>query len=217
MPPEREIVLVYGMTGMGKTRWTRAFLRSQERVLVMDTQVEHDGILFNDLGDMIEHIMKYRTFRVRTEFVDDFPLLCSIAFAAGKCWLVIEETQRILPASRMEPPAAFLDVIYRGRHKQVNVLMVSQRPSTVHISARSQWSRIVTFRQTEPADVDWITNVSGFQAINPLTLPPSTYYEITPGGWSKKILADTKKTLDKPSDIPDTEHVEQESGQPEQP
>lgn len=208
MSLEREIILVYGMTGMGKTRWTRAFLKQQSRVLVMDTQVEHDGILFGDMGDMIEHVMRYRTFRARTEFVDDFSLLCSVAYAAGRCWLVIEETQRILPSSRMEPPASFLDVIYRGRHKQVNVLMVSQRPSTVHIAARSQWSRIITFRQTEPADVDWITNVSGFQTINPLTLPQSHYYDITPNGWHKKCLDNTRK----PARIPDeTETVETET------
>jgi len=206
---ERDIILVYGMTGMGKTRWTRSFLKSQSRVFVMDTQVEHDGILFNDLGDMIEHVMTYRTFRVRTEFVPDFDMLCKIAYAAGRCWLVIEETQRILPASRMEPPAAFLDIIYRGRHKQVNVLMVSQRPSTVHIAARSQWTRIITFRQTEPADVAWITNVSGFD-VNPLTLPQSHYFDITPNGWQKKILDDVRKRPIIPEDEAIHEPTEKE-------
>jgi hypothetical protein len=183
---------VYGKTGMGKTRWSRAFLRSQSRVIVMDPMLEHDGIVFDDLGDMIDHLMRYPTFRVRTEFLDDFPMLCSIVFATGRCWLVVEETQRILPASRKELPAPFLDLIYRGRHKRVSLLMISQRPSTVHIAARSQWTRIITFNQTEPADIGWIQSASGFD-VDPATLPPSWYYEITPTTFEKKLLDDARK------------------------
>jgi len=192
MALERDIILVYGMTGMGKSRWTRAFLRSQSRVFIMDTQVEHEGLLFDDLGDMIDHVMRYKAFRCRTEYVPDFPLLCSVAFAAGRCWLVVEEAQRVLPASRKELPASFEDLVYRGRHKQVNLILVSQRPSTVHIAARSQWSRIITFKQTEPADVAWITSVSGVRDINPLTLPQSVYYDIRPDHCEKKVLDDVR-------------------------
>lgn len=186
---ERDITLVYGMTGMGKTRWTRAYLDAikRPRIFVMDTQVEHSGILFDGLGGMIDHVLHYPTFKVRTEYVDDFPMLCSIAYAAGHCCLVVEETQRVLPASYREPPSSFLDIVYRGRHRGVSLVMVSQRPSTVHIAARSQWNRIVCFRQTEPADVDWIESVAGV-SIDPLSLPQSHYYEITPSGSQKKAL-----------------------------
>lgn len=188
---ERDIVSVFGMTGMGKTRWTRAFLRDKPRVIIMDPMVEHDGLLFDDLGALIDHVMHYRTFRVRVEFPDDFAMLCAIAYAARDCWLVIEETQRVLPQSRIEPPASFLDIVYRGRHRRVNLLMVSQRPSTVNIAARSQWSRLITFRQSEPADVAWFTNVTGFD-LDPQSLPQSWYYDVTPGGYEKKILDDVR-------------------------
>jgi DNA helicase HerA-like ATPase len=193
---ERSIIEVFGMTGMGKSRWTREYLKPKERVIIMDTQNEHDGILFDDLGAMIDHIRAYRTFRVRTEYPDDFEMLCAIAFAAGNCTLVIEEAQRVLPPSRTSPPDSFLNVVYRGRHPRVSLLLVSQRPTTVHIAARSQWNRIICFRQTEPADVDWITNVSGYGDIDPLHLPQSRYYDISPmgcamgtaPGWDKKKL-----------------------------
>ncbi len=209
---EREIIHVTGKTGMGKTRWSRAFLKSQSRVIVMDTMLEHDGILFEDLGDMIDHLMRYPTFRVRTEFIDDFPMLCSIAFATGRCWLIVEETQRVLPASRKELPASFLDLIYRGRHKRVSLLMISQRPSTIHIAARSQWTRIITFNQTEPADIDWIQDTSGFK-VDPATLAPSWYFEITPTVVEKKLLDDARKgheTIAARSETPQPEREEKE-------
>jgi hypothetical protein len=193
---ERSIIEVFGMTGMGKSRWTRDYLKSCERVIIMDTQNEHDGILFDELGPMIDHIRNYRTFRVRTEFPDDFEMLCAIAFAAGHCTLVIEEAQRVLPPSRSSPPDSFLNVVYRGRHPRVSLLLISQRPTTVHIAARSQWNRIICFRQTEPADVDWIESVCGHAGLDPLHLPQSRYYDITPmgvttgtaPGWDKKKL-----------------------------
>lgn len=205
---ERDIILVYGMTGMGKTRWTRAYLNAirEPRIIVMDTQVEHDGILFADLGELIDHVMHYRTFRVRTEFVDDFPLLCSIAYAAGNCCLVVEETQRVLPASNREPPSSFLDIVYRGRHRRVSLIMVSQRPSTVHIAARSQWNRIICFRQTEPADVDWIESVAGV-SIDPLSLPQSAFYEITPTGCQKKVLDTSRKRYETIRNVDDATPV----------
>jgi len=195
MALERDIIIVTGTPGMGKSRWTRQFLRTltKPRVLIMDTMIEHDGILFDDMGELIEHIERYPTFRVRTQSVPDFELLCKIAYAAGLCWFAIEETQRILPSSRMELPPAFLDIIYRGRHRRVNLLMVSQRPSTVHIAARAMWNRIISFRQTEPADVSWLTNVTGFD-LDPLTLPQSYYYDITPTGYQKKVLDDIRKS-----------------------
>ena len=184
---DRDIILVYGKTGMGKTCWTRTFLRSLPRVFVMDPIVEYEGLLFGDLGDMIEHVIRYPTFRARTEFVDDFPMLCSVALAAGRCWLVVEEAQRVLPASRRELPASFQDIVYRGRHKQISLLMVSQRPSTVHIAARSQWTRIITFNQTETADLAWLESVSGFE-LDPQGLRPFEYYDIAPSGCQKKLL-----------------------------
>ena len=184
---ERSITEVFGMTGMGKTRWSKAYLAPIQRQIIMDIKAEHDGILFDDLGKMIDHIEHYPTFKVRTYNPDDFDDLCKIAYAAGNCTLVIEEAEGIMPASQQKPPASFRDIVYRGRHERVSVLLIAQRPSSVHISARSQWNRIVTFRQTEPADVAWIESVCGYD-VDPLNLKQGEYYDITANGFRKKML-----------------------------
>lgn len=184
---ERSIVEVFGMTGMGKTRWTKAYLAPVQRQIIMDIKAEHDGILFDDLGKMIDHIQAYPTFKVRTYNPDDFDDLCKIAYAAGNCTLVIEEAEGVMPASSQRPPNSFRDIVYRGRHERVSVVLIAQRPSSVHISARSQWNRIVTFRQTEPADVAWIESVCGYD-VDPLSLTQGEYYDITAWGFRKKVL-----------------------------
>lgn len=184
---ERAITEVFGMTGMGKTRWSKRYLAPIQRQIILDIKAEHDGILFDDLGAMIDHIQNYATFKVRTYNPDDFEDLCKIAYAAGNCTLVIEEAEGVMPNSSQRPPNSFRDIIYRGRHERVSVLLISQRPSSVHISARSQWNRIITFRQTEPADVTWIESVCGFE-VDIRNLTQGEYLDITPWGYRKKSL-----------------------------
>jgi DNA helicase HerA-like ATPase len=172
---------------MGKTSWLKRYLKSVRRGLILDPVNEYDRVQkFDHLDVLIEHVLRYRIFRVRTEWETDFPLLCATAKAAGNCTLVIDEAQRVVPP-RGDVPATFEDIVYRGRHRGVSLAIAAQRPSTVHLVARSQWSRLITFRQTEPNDVRWIEDTTGYSL--PLTdLEPLTFYEITPTGIYRKHL-----------------------------
>lgn len=182
----RTIDLVYGQTGMGKTVWTKQHLKKQKRVICLDPIEEYEGTRFEDLEKLLDFTEKYRSFYCCYSVVPDFGLLCQVALAVGNCVLVVEESQRVVPP-RLNPPGAFEDVIYRGRHSQVSVILISQRPTTLHIAARSQWTRLISFRQTEPADANWIKQTSGFDL--PLKdLGPLQYYDVSPGAYEKKEL-----------------------------
>ena len=187
---ERDIIVVVGKTGMGKTRWTRAYLKTQHRVILIDPMGEHAGVEFENTDDMIDYIKEYRVFRVRTENVSDFPMVCAIAYAARRCVLVVEESQRVLPAGNKELPSTFSDIVYRGRHRRVSLILISQRASTIHIAGRSQWTRLIIFNQTEPADVQWLLNTTGFD-LDPANLPQSHYYDVRPGGFELKQLSNS--------------------------
>jgi len=198
------------MTGMGKTRWSKQYLATVPRQIILDIKAEHDGILFDDLGAMIDHIQKYSTFKVRTYNPDDFDDLCKIAYAAGNCTLVIEEAEGVMPQSQQRPPNSFRDIVYRGRHERVSILLIAQRPSSVHISARSQWNRIISFRQTEPADVSWLESVCGY-SVNPLELAQGEYLDVTPWGYRKKKLdISGNSVIIEPDDEPDKTVITEE-------
>ena len=185
---ERDIIVVVGKTGMGKTRWTRAYLRTLHRIILVDPMAEHEGQEFENTDAMIDHIMENRVFRVRTEAIDDFPMVCSIAYAARRCCLVVEESQRVLPSGNKELPPSFTDIIYRGRHRRASLILISQRASTIHIAGRSQWTRLIIFNQTEPNDVAWLLNTTGFD-LDPTTLPQGHYYDVNPGNFQLKQLS----------------------------
>lgn len=189
----RSITLDFGKTGMGKTVWAQQHVKTLRRVIVYDPLGEYrDGVVpFYDVAELIEHCAKYRVWRVSLAMAapEDFPMLCRVAQAAGNCTLVVEEAQRILPPGP-PPPSEFTELVYRGRHTRTSLLIVSQRPSTVHIAARSQWTRIVSFSQSEVADVEWMRKTSGFDAlVEARDLPRLHYFDITPGGIERKKLA----------------------------
>ncbi len=204
---ERDIIVVVGKTGMGKTRWTRAYLRTLHRIILVDPMAEHEGLEFQDTDAMIDHIMENRVFRVRTEAIDDFPMVCSIAYAATRCVLVVEESQRVLPSGNKELPPSFTDIIYRGRHKRTSLILISQRASTIHIAGRSQWTRLIIFNQTEPNDVAWLLNTTGFD-LDPANLPQSHYYDVTPGSFQVKQLSDSTPLDNSRNDIDTVEDDE---------
>lgn len=170
---KRDLIIVGGVTGTGKTFFTNNLLLEYPRVIILspieDEDEEYHGILFDRLDDLIAHIEekhenKIREWRVKISDVSAFNDLCAFAYDlgydTGGLMFCIEEAQRVIPARSPLPPS-FADLLYRGRHPQVSLAIVAQRFSTVSIEARSQWRRIVSFRQTEPADVSWIVNSTG--------------------------------------------------------
>lgn len=184
----RDVTLVFGQTGMGKSLFTKRVTASFPRLLVCDPQGEYVSTLqCDDVGVLIARLQQMpRAFRLSTPDVEQFPLLCETAMTVGRCWLVIDEAQRVVPPFA-QLSAEFQDVVYRGRHPEVSFLLVAQRPTTVHLTARSQWNRIVTFRQTEKADTNWIRNVSGFD-VEPRDLSRFEYFDITPQGFVLRKL-----------------------------
>jgi hypothetical protein len=203
---EREVILVVGKTGHGKTLWTRRYVFDRRRVIILDPMLEYEGIQFDDTSDLLDHVAKNRFYQVRTEWAEDAPDLAKIAMAAGQCvkrgkpmphprctdvCLVIDEAGRAIP-SRTTLDPAIEDVIYRGRHRHVTLVNVTQRASTLSIAARSQWTRLVCFWQTEDADVKWIQSQAGSK-IDVENLRPLEYFDITPVGIKKKMINITPK------------------------
>lgn len=209
--PEREITLVFGKTGMGKTRWTRQVTGGLSRAIILDPMGEYQGISFWDLNDMAGYCREHKLFRVRTEDGTALNVLSCLALVERNCCLVVEESQRIIPP--VYPlPSYFSDILYRGRHAAVSAVIVAQRAATTHIACRSQWSRIITFRQSEQDDVRWLIQTTGFDLPEIRTLGVGEYYDIRPDSISKHLLGTNSRTpLDTENDS-DQDDTQQHKG-----
>ena len=185
---DREIYVVIGQTGMGKTQWTKGFLRTQKRVIVLDPQGEYNFLEFDNAHSLIDYVYKKKIFRVECSDLREFPTLCFGSTLIPKTLLVIEESQRVL-APKQKLPLEFEDIVYRGRHSETSLLLVAQRATTIDIAVRSQFSQLIVFRQTEKHDLNWISDVTG-EDFNEVVhgLKQLEYLHITNIGYEQKKI-----------------------------
>jgi DNA helicase HerA-like ATPase len=179
MLPHREIILVFGRSGMGKTTWVKHYIRRLPRLIICDPQEEYaDYSLFDNAEEVYQYVRKKKLFRARFSDLREIGNMCFLAFILHHVYLIVDEAQRVF-YPRMKLPSEFEDIIYRGRHTHSSLILVAQRPSTLDIAVRSQWTKIITFRQTEKRDIEWITSFLHDSYILS-DLSTLTYLEITP-------------------------------------
>lgn len=189
MKLEREIIICVGQTGMGKTVWSKNYIRTQKRVVIIDPQGEYNYQEFDKADDLISYIYKRKIFRVKCCDLREFTNLCFGVTLVPNTLLVIEESQRIL-APKLKIPQDFEDIIYRGRHTETSLLLIAQRATTIDIAVRSQFSQLVVFRQSEKGDLNWLSDVTGHDLNDEvLNLKVLEYLHITSTGIQRKILS----------------------------
>jgi DNA helicase HerA-like ATPase len=176
----RNVILIVGKTGCGKSYFLKNLLHNENRVILMDCLGEYEKFQsFVSRYDLINYCLTHKIFRVSSQEFEDFPNLCHLAMGLTHCVLAIEEAQRFFPAKSFLNEY-FSEIVYRGRHRAVSIIMVAQRPSSLHITPRSQWTKIISFQQTDKHDTDWLRQTSGYNLINLEKLNVGEYYEITP-------------------------------------
>lgn len=181
-PKTREVVLIFGKTGTGKSFFANKFLWNYSRVAIIDPMQEYEGLKCFDLEE-VEKFTRYspHLFRVCLDRPDLAEAVFSWGYNRGDMVIAVEEAQRVLPGGSAQIPEPILDAIYRGRHVNLSIVIIAQRASTVNIHVRSQWTRIIAFRQTEPDDIKYIMNQTG-ERLDLAALPPWHYFDITPTG-----------------------------------
>lgn len=204
MHKKREVIIVLGRTGMGKSIWCRQFLKDKKRLFVYDPimEINCSYLSTKQLITVAENDNKnsksMKHFRIGTYQVEDVPLLTSCAYEYGNCWLSLEEASVVFNAGSRSPDW-IRDAIFLGRHRNMSLLVTAQRPTSIPVDLRSQASRIVCFSQHEKNDVGWLRNYFNDQVETISTLPELTCldsdgrtverYTINPKEDDKKIIA----------------------------
>lgn len=187
---KRDVIFVFGKTGMGKSQITKSLIRNYKRVIILDPLIEYiKSENFDDIESLIHFIENKKVFNASISDVTEFDTLSEIVKNIDNTLFVVEEAQRVIPSGATPLPDSFADLIFRGRHTRSNILIVAQRASTVNINARSQWTKLFIFNQSEPKDLAWIENTTGFDIRDYIReLQPLEYFEITPSSYDKKKI-----------------------------
>lgn len=156
------VLLVVGKKGSGKTNLVREFLNEQDRYIAVDVMGEFGGVVIEEPHSLVAWLNRNRQLaRWRLSYrdrgfsdvppADVFKALQSLR----DCWLALDEAS----LWRFVPQAEWFFAF--GRHNNISVAATVQRAHQIGPVMRSQVDVIVSFRQSEPRDLAWISEVAG--------------------------------------------------------
>jgi len=186
---EKKVIIVIGKRGSGKSYLTRKLIERERRLLVFDTMSEYlEGVVFD-----AEEIERFRAFWKQT-YRRQFRLIyrplvpereieeiAELVFLLGNMTFVVEEVDCYCTPYQISD--AFAHIIQRGRHKNITLIGITQRPYGIHRLLTSQAKELYIFSTSEPRDRDYLKSLLG-QEIEPMldALEQYQYVKWTDGG-----------------------------------
>lgn len=162
----REVVIVLGKTGYGKSTWLTQYCQVFSRRFVFDPFMKFPAQYLSEETLLAAHengeyaAEKNASFSVGTMHLATLDLLGAISFLSKNCVFIIEECGvAFFKGERI--PDWLSEIIFLGRHHNVSLVLTAQRAASIPIELRSQANRFVTFRQTEKNDVRWCSDYIG--------------------------------------------------------
>jgi len=162
------IVTVMGMKGSGKTTLVRELVAERRKVLIIDTACDYspkrDGVtVFHEWEAGLRALAetpKLSRYRYALRGLPDECLdYLRVAFELPGVLVVLEEAPYYCSPAKL--PAEVARLVLQGRHRSIDQVYVTQRPSLVHRNVTAQSDILVSFAQHEPRDLKYLEQVAG--------------------------------------------------------
>lgn len=164
-----QIVGIIGRKYEGKSTELEKLLVSQDRIIVIDPNGEHDWSP-NEL-DSLEELREFlkwaskrklwaATFVPGEDIEEDVTEACRIIFKSeGNCAVAFDEITEYCSAGHAPKP--FSRLVRRGRHKEIDIFYTSLRFAETPRRLTAQTDKFILFQQAEPSDLDGIAKRCG--------------------------------------------------------
>lgn len=162
---EKKITLIFGKRGSGKSYLAARLLEATERIVIYDTLGEYrQGAVFDNVGDLARfwhrnHGLRFRLIYRPTDPEGEFEQIANLVWLCGDVTFLVEEIDIFSSPHQIGP--AFQNVVQRGRHKNISLVGISQRPFGIHRLLTSQAKEIYIFSTNEPRDREYLRNLLG--------------------------------------------------------
>lgn len=170
----REVILIFGKTGSGKTVKAKSISDKYERKVIIDSMYEyHDGLIFYDYESFAFYLKRYydsdKPFSYILRFNSDpeYDKMFIVLFAMRNYLLIVEEAE--LYISPMARRTEFNKIVRYGRHKEISILGIARRASELSQDFKAQVNKIYSFVQTNPIDLQ-IMRYYNFHGLDRLPL-----------------------------------------------
>lgn len=164
---EKKVILIFGKRGGGKSFLAAVLLKQYPRVLIYDTLHEYEsGFIFDNIGDLARFWRRntrgnFRLIYQPTDPEKDFEQIANLVWLCGNMAFAVEEVD--IFSSPHSIGDSFKNVLQRGRHRQITLIGISQRPFGIHRLLTSQAKEIYIFNMNEPRDREYLRALLGSQ------------------------------------------------------
>ena len=161
---QRDVVLILGQDGTGKTTEARRLVAKENRLLVLDAGFEQfDVPSALGLAEAVEVLRECRAFGTDAPFrisftplPDEYDLCFLLARDLGNCTIVAEEADRF---DSMGPWQT--EYMFRGRHWGVSIIACTIQPYALPKDLRRIVREVRAFRTSEVSDLDYLAGLVG--------------------------------------------------------
>jgi hypothetical protein len=197
---EREITLVMGMTGWGKSWWSKLYCLKWPNLLVYDPAMSFPEVVWGNMSEHIDPMIgEEKLPHYRLGFVDHEEVAqgASASFVRGDSMFMIEECATVFDKGQARLPDWGKRLCFYGRHRECSLTLIAQRPTYIPIDLRSQANRVISFCQHEDGDIQWLGDFYGKERMNRiLTVPKFTCFDWHNGNVTEySIVEQVKETF----------------------
>jgi len=165
---EKKINLIFGKRGSGKSYLAQSLVEKYDRLFIFDTLGEYTGgVVFEDpekLKEFWGHIYKKKFRIIYRPLIpqQEFDWIAELIYELGDVTLLVEEIDAF--ASPYQVSREFAQLLQRGRHKNIELIGVTQRPFGIPRLLTSQAKQIYVFNTNEPRDLEYLRSLLGTAA-----------------------------------------------------
>lgn len=162
---KNEVILITGQRGQGKTTYLRSQIALYDRVIIFDLLGEFtDYDTAYNLREFFERLSEGKTenFFVLNLYdpktsEENFHVVCEAINRLEDIMFVVDEIDYFCSAHSI--PKQFDEIVKRGRHQALELMVATRRPHEIPPIIRSQVSQLVTFRHIEPRDLEYLRSI----------------------------------------------------------
>lgn len=162
-----EIILIFGKRGSGKTTLTQSLIQDEARLIIFDPLHEYNafGKTFIDNDDLISYLKDKSDTFFRITYQPDLPsenfdFICEVVYCLYDVVFVCEEVDIGTRGLTGFTPPPLERLICQGRHKNISIIAITRRSPEIPKMLTSQASKIISFCQHEPNDIEYLTKAT---------------------------------------------------------
>jgi hypothetical protein len=162
---ERKVILIFGKRGSGKSFLLQKLIEKTPRLLTFDTLGEYtQGVVCDNVQTLAGFWQKHYHQNFRLIYrplkpAEEVETIAGLVWTCGNMTFAVEEIDTF--CGPLQIGDNFAQIIQRGRHKNIELIGITQRPFGINRLLTSQAKEIYVFNTNEPRDREYLRNLLG--------------------------------------------------------